>query len=62
MLIINKKMPTSRKYCLSTPIKKWVFHKKQVAKHKGLSKEVQKIIKKNKYVISEKYRKSRRKS
>ena len=53
-------MPTSRKYCLTTSLKKMGFSQRASCKSQGFIKRTSKKFK-NKYVISEKYKKSKRK-
>lgn len=55
-------MAISRKYCLSTPVKKMGFSQKASCKAQGFIKRSSKKYK-NKYIISGKYkRKSRKRS
>ena len=54
-------MAISRKYCLSTPVKKMGFSQKASCKAQGFIKRSSKKYK-NKYVISEKYKRSKKKS
>jgi len=52
-------MPMTRKYCLTTPLKKMGFSQRASCKSQGFIKRTSKKHK-NKYIISAKYKKSKR--